>query len=1119
MCSRTSRLDRPVVRGDASSWIRLMLALSACGLATVPAVAQVSTGNISGYVKDTSGAAIPTVTVTAKMVEQQTNRTAQTNSEGFYDLLALPPGTYEITFEVHGFQKQTETGLELTVGQNLRVDSTLQVGSVETQVTVGAQAPLVDTTSATLSGLIDDQRIFDLPLNGRNIMGLAAILPGVLNVNAPQEMGDARGGPTMDVNGGRPNMNLFTFNGGYFNNPSRNTGINFPPPDAIEEVRIQTHNFSAEYGHNPGSQVNVISKAGTNQFHGAAWEFLRNSDLNARNFFSPNVPTLRQNQFGVAGGERIIKDKLFFFGTYEGLRDRRQAQTVESFLPTAAERNGDFTASGSTLADPVDPITGKPLTDQFGNPCVAGNKIASGCISPVAEKLLAFVPQTANNTYVALASQPRSGELFMTRGDWNQSDKHRVFGSFYYANNNQNSPLLSNDGTLPGYMSESFVTNTREAVVNDVYTFRPTLINQFTFSFLDSGSNQLQGKSVPPSTFGIDMPQYLPQGSIDFNVGGEFILGSGYTTRFFSHNYQFKDSMNWIKGRHNFKFGFELLKLQFEQIFIGSPNVSFNGTRTANASGATGDPFADFLLGAFASVNLDFGVRDTNSSTNAMSAFFQDEWKASNRLTVTLGIRYEPFLPWTEENNRIDTVRPGQQSTVVPDAPLGVLFPGDKGVTKGLAPADLNNFAPRIGLAWDVFGTGKTSVRAGYGIYYESVNADSLAQENPPYAGFGQAYNGNIANPFASTGQSNPPAVLTGEFGCVKITAFPGYSCPLFPLPVNGLFTDLSLRTPYIQSFSLSIQHQLTPTLFLETAYAGKVGTKIEALRTYNPAKFEPDPITGAPASLQNTNDRVLFEPGILGPESYLLGNDFRSWYHSFQAQVTKRFSKGLNVLGSYTLGKSIDSSSTDNLGGTVSDPFNLKSERGRSDWDRRHAFVASWVWTLPFKFNNHIEQTLLGGWTLTAIHTIQSGTPLTFVLGQDVALDGTGNGGGEHAFLEPGIKDGNISISHPNRNAFVNEFFNTAAFVPVSQDPLGSYGNAGRGLISGPAFSNTDFAVLKDFMIRKPMRIQFRAEMFNVFNQVNFNNPDTQETDGTFGVITSALDGRVIQFALKLLW
>ena len=395
-----------------------------------------------------------------------------------------------------------ETGLELTVGQNLRVDSTLQVGSVETQVTVGAEAPLVDTTSATLSGLIDDRRVVDLPLNGRNIMSLARILPGVLNVNAPQTMGDARGGPEMDVNGGRPNMNLFTFNGGYFNNPSRNTGINFPPPDAIQEVRIQTHNFSAEYGRNPGSQVNVVSKTGTNEIHGAAWEFLRNNALNARNFFSPEVPALKQNQFGVAAGGPIKKDKLFVFGTYEGLRDHRQAQTRESFLPSAAERAGDFTALGTTLTDPVDPLTNKPLTDSAGNSCVSNNKIAAGCISPVATNLLQYVPQTPSNTLVALASQPRVSDLFMTRGDWNQSEKHRVFGSFYYVDNSLNSPGLSSGGTIPGYMSESIVTNTRNVVVNDIYTFSPTLINQATFSFLNSGSNQLQGKKIDPSTLG-----------------------------------------------------------------------------------------------------------------------------------------------------------------------------------------------------------------------------------------------------------------------------------------------------------------------------------------------------------------------------------------------------------------------------------------------------------------------------------------------------------------------------------------------------------------------------------------------------------------------------------------
>lgn len=1075
------------------------------------AIAQVATGNISGYVKDSSGAVVPNANVTAKMVAQEAVRTAKTDAEGFYSLLSLPPGQYEMTFELTGFQRQIQTGLQLTVGQNLRVDGTLQVGSVQNEVTVGAQAPLVDTTAATLSGLIDDQRVQDLPLNGRNVISLATILPGVLGVNAPQAMGDARGGPTMDVNGGRPNMNLFTLNGGYFNNPSRNTGINFPPPDAVQEIRIQTANFSAEYGRNPGSQINVVSKAGTNEFHGAAWEFLRNNDLNARNFFSPSVPALHQNQFGAAAGGPIKKNSLFVFGTYEGLRDRREAQTVESFLPTAAERSGDFRASGVTLTDPVDPLTNQPLTSPSGAPCVAGNVISPGCISSVAQKLLPFLPQQSGS-YVALASQPRASDLYMIRGDWNQSEKHRVFGDFYWANYSQDSPLLASGGTIPGYMSESFVTNTREVVVNDIYTFTPSLLNQFTFSFLDSGSNQLQGKNVPPSTFDVNMPQYPPGGSLDFNVAGDFDLGSGFTTRFFSHNYQYKDTLDWMKGRHNFKFGFELLHLQFEQIFIGSPGVSFNGTRS-------GDPFADFMLGAFASVQGDFGVRDTNTNTNAMSWFFQDQFKVNNRLTVTLGVRYEPFLPWTEKYDRINTVVPGQQSTVVPDAPPGVVFPHDKGIPRGLADADLNNFAPRIGLAWDVFGNGKTSLRSAYGVFFESVNADSLAQENPPFAGFFSAYNGNIADPFGSTGQVAPPVTTTGKFGCVKINTYPGYNCPQFPLPVGGVFTDPSLRTPYIQAFNFSIQHQLTPTLMLETAYAGKIGTKIEALRTYNPARFIPDPVTGAPASLQNANDRVLFEPGILGPQGYLLGNDFRSWYHSWQTQITKRFSQGLSIQGSYTLAKSIDSSSTDNLGATVSNPFDLHSERGRSDWDRRHAFVASWLWTLPFRFNNHLTNTLLGGWTLTAIHSIQSGAPLTFTIGQDIALDGTGNGGGQHAFLEPDITAGNISISHSDRNAMVTQFFNTGAFVPVASLPAGYYGNAGRGLISGPAFSNTDFSVLKDFALRESLKLQFRTEMFNVFNQVNFNNPDTTETDSSFGQITSAQDGRVIQFALKLLW
>jgi hypothetical protein len=276
-------------------------------------------------------------------------------------------------------------------------------------------------------------------------------------------------------------------------------------------------------------------------------------------------------------------------------------------------------------------------------------------------------------------------------------------------------------------------------------------------------------------------------------------------------------------------------------------------------------------------------------------------------------------------------------------------------------------------------------------------------------------------------------------------------------------------------------------------------------------------PVDGSPPSDQNINDRVIFEPGILSPVGFLLGNDFRSWYHSFQVQVNKRFSEGFTVLGSYTLSKSIDMSSTDNLGATVANPFDLRDERGRSDWDRRHAFVASWLWTLPVHFSSPLANTLLGGWTLTGIHSAQSGTPITFLMGDDVALDGTF--GDQHAMLASGVTTANIVLDHADRGAMVNQFFNTAAFIPTDDVPRGVYGNAGRGLISGPALVNSDFSLLKDFAIREPLRIQFRAELFNAFNQVNFRNPTTAVNSGAFGRLRSAADGRIIQFGLKVLW
>jgi hypothetical protein len=1072
------------------------------------------TGTISGYVQDPDAGRVPGATVTAELAGQQLIRSTQSNESGFFDLQALPRGIYVVKVEIPGFQTQIQRNVEVTAGANVRLDFALAIGGVTEQVVVSGQATMVESRSATQSNLIDDQRVQDLPMNGRNVVALAGTYAGVTSIRANQDTSDGRQGPIMSVNGGNTNHNLFTLNGSIFTHFNQTTGFNPPPPDAIQEIRIQTHNFSAEYGHTAGGQVSIVTKAGSNSFHGTAWEFHRNSALNTRSYFlklaGSRKPEQKQNQAGASAGGAVVRNKLFWFGSYQRLWDRAEAGSSQTLVPTDAQRAGDFTTLSTPLRNPVNPLTNAPFTDSSGAPCVANNMIRSGCISPVAKRLLdQYVPTSASGTIVTLSPAPRNHAVYMGRGDYYFSGNNQLNAHFFADR--------SDSSSWPGnlnYVQQSVFSDVNQFGVSDVHVFSPRLVNEVTFSYLTSKSGGGAVTQIAPRDQGVNVDLGNDGRGMSYSVSGSINLAYPGVNAQDYHSYQLKDTMTFNVGNHTLKWGYEFIRPVFEFNLALNRNANFQGTRTGNA-------IADFMVGAFENSTIEFGIADHSPSTVKHQAFIEDSYKMHPRLTVNYGLRYEPFIPFDQKGGRHTTWVPGVQSTVVPDAPRGILFAGDPGVPKRLTNSDLNNFAPRLGVAWDVNGNARTVVRGGYGIFYQQINGETTHAAEAPWRGTTQLRQGRIEDPFGSLGQSEPPPASPGRFGCSAASGFPGLRCTQYPIPIRIVYTDVDLRTTYTHHVSASLQRQLTANFVVEGSYIGKIGKKLVGHNYFNAAPFINSPVTGLPPSLQNVEERVPFSPGIISAQSRVLGNFFRSEYHSMQLRAERRMARNFSLSVSYALSKNLTNQpeNTTGLISNIPNPFDLDSLWGPSILDRRHVVAASWVWNPQRRFSNAISNALLHGWTITGFHRIQSGSPLVFTTGVDVAQNGVLNFGSQYAALVPGATAADLRLDHSSTDDMIAMYFNTSAFVPLNSMERGAYGNATRGLIYGPGDSSTDLAILRYVSVGPDMRLQLRGEFFNAFDQVNFNNPVTNISSTTFGRIIGAGPGRVVQVAAKLIW
>src|SRR5277367_5905056 len=1076
------------------TWIRTLACIFLTSLVAVTAVAQQISGSIRGTVVDPSGAIVQSVAVSAQQTETGLTRAAVTDRSGGFVFVELPIGHYRILAEAKGYQKYLQEGISLDINETATVTVRLKLGAETQQVEVKADAELVQNTESSLGQTVKEREILDLPLDGRNFSQLGTLQPGVvpLTPGLLEAGGPARANQAYAVDGQRPESNNFLIDGA--DNASAVDGgfVLKPPIDAIAEFRILSHNANAEFGRNTGSTTNIVTRSGTNSFHGAAWEFLRNDAMDSSDYFTRSVQPLRQNQFGATFGGPLIKDKTFFFGYYEGFRNR-QGETVAATVPSAAEQQGNFAELCTSLGASIDPSTGLCSNPQgqltyFGASVPFNNVTFVAPIDPTAQKVLPFfpLPNHGPNGFIDTQTLVENNDQFGLRLDHYFSHADTLNFRYMYSSGPTTdplSPVVADVSRFPVGEDD----RAQNFVAQETHIFSPTLIGVARFSFLRNKFLLDQHLNHEPlSDLGFDYAPTLPSaaGPPFIQVGGYASVGDPITgpRNTFQNTFDLSGSLSWIRGRHELKFGGGYRRDQINAlqgiatngffVFAGIPsfeNFIYN------------DGFANFLSAnpvVFLQGGGDFSreIRD-----RAMDLYGQDTYKVTSNFTLNFGLRYELPFPATENKNRVNLFVPGAQSKVIPDAPAGLLYPGDPGVPAGLIATQKNGFGPRVGFAWDPRGDGKTVVSAAYGIFYE-----------PYYTGEG----GPLQDPVSA-----PPYLKTLQLGFpINSCADPFYSPDpfgvAFPQPMTLLVASRNLRLPYAQDWNLNIQRSLGADWLLQIGYVGTTGVKLPRFIEGNPAVYYP----GVGVSTENNvNNRRLYSGCTLAdpPSSCVyssvgeIASIANSSYNALEASLRKRFSHGLSFLASYTWSHSIDDVSSFNITGSASqpvagendlaqNPFDLAAERGPSMFDARNRLVLSYQWSIPFlQHSSSWYGHVLGNWQLNGIFTAMSGTPFTVFDSNDVSLQGQAPEISGFSSNRPDV------IGNPNSGPrTAAEWFNTKAFQQLQPDPLGQsevFGDEGRNVVQGPGYVHWDASAFKNIRLTESKELQFRGELFNV--------------------------------------